>query len=80
MKYFLERKVSYVIFICLTFKPKISNNTILMNAENCLILSLRARLNHMLMFDQYEDIPQPRLELHTHVLYKNTQVKISNIE
>ena len=45
MKYFLERKVSYVIFICLTFKPKISNNTILMNAENCLILSLRARLN-----------------------------------
>ena len=31
-------------------------------------------LNTKLTDQQYEDIPRPRLELHTHVLFKNIQV------
>jgi len=34
----------------------------------------RLLLDQTLSLEEYEEIPLPRLELHTHVLYKNTQV------
>ena len=35
--------------------------------------------NKTLTDEEYEDIPYPRLELHTHVFWKHVQVEIKNI-